>query len=168
MAEGDPSNRLVAVEIRLGWMRDAGGLHGWGWTVPLDFHRGGASPCGAELAGNVWEWSVDEISDMVIEGSDTDMIVAQPLPLTDLFHDGLSPWEKCAEMAQKHPDRAVFNPLEGKKALDLMEIHALVVRRGQDHLRRRIPDLAPPSRHSRSSGTWSSRGTSSGTTDIPR
>ena len=37
------------------------------------------------------EWSVDEIYDMVIEGSDTDMIVAQPLPLTDLFHDGLSP-----------------------------------------------------------------------------
>jgi hypothetical protein len=35
------------------------------------------------------EWSVDEIYDMVIEGSDTDMIVAQPLPLTDLFHDGL-------------------------------------------------------------------------------
>ena len=62
---------------------------------------------------------------MVIEGSDTDMIVAQPLPLTDLFHDGLSDWKKCAEMAQKHPDRAVFwgsvNPLEGKKALDLME-----------------------------------------------
>jgi hypothetical protein len=54
------------------------------------------------------------------------MIIAQPLPLTDLFKDGLSPWEKCAEMARKHPDRAVFwgsvNPLEGKKALDLMEI----------------------------------------------
>ena len=70
------------------------------------------------------EWSVNEIYDMVIEGSDTDMIVAQPLPLTDLFHDGLSPWEKCAEMAAKHPDRAVFwgsvNPLEGKKAIDLM------------------------------------------------
>ena len=82
---------------------------------------------------NVWsreefmkEWTVDEIYDMVIEGSDTDMIAAQPLPLTDLFHDGLSDWKKCAEMAQKHPDRAVFwgsvNPLEGKKALDLMEI----------------------------------------------
>ena len=45
--------------------------------------------------------------------------MAQPLPLTDLFHDGLSPWEKCAEMAAKHPDRAVFwgsvNPLEGKR-----------------------------------------------------
>jgi len=72
------------------------------------------------------EWSVDEIYKMVIEESDTDMIVSQPLPLTDLFKDGLSPWEKCAEMAQKHPDRAVFwgsvNPLEGKKALDLMEI----------------------------------------------
>jgi predicted TIM-barrel fold metal-dependent hydrolase len=72
------------------------------------------------------EWSVDEIYEMVIEGSDTDMIAAQPLPLTDLFRDGLSPWEKCAEMADKHPDRAVFwgsvNPLEGKKALDLMEV----------------------------------------------
>ena len=54
------------------------------------------------------EWSVDEIYEMIIEDSDTDMIVAQPLPLTDLFHDGLSAWEKCAEMAAKHPDRAVF------------------------------------------------------------
>ena len=65
------------------------------------------------------EWSVDEIYEMVIEGSDTDMIIAQPLPLTDLFKDGLSPWEKCAEMARKHPDRAVFwgsvNPLEGRR-----------------------------------------------------
>ncbi len=72
------------------------------------------------------EWSVDEIYDMVIEGSDTDMIVAQPLPLTDLFHDGLSDWQKCADMAARHPDRAVFwgsvNPLEGKKALELMEV----------------------------------------------
>jgi uncharacterized protein len=72
------------------------------------------------------EWSVEEIYHMVIEASDTDMIVAQPLPLTDLFRDGLSPWEKCAEMARQHPDRAVFwgsvNPLEGKRALDLMEI----------------------------------------------
>jgi predicted TIM-barrel fold metal-dependent hydrolase len=72
------------------------------------------------------EWSVDEIYEMVIEHSDTDMIVAQPLPLTDLFEDGLSSWEKCAEMAEKHPDRAVFwgsvNPLEGKQALDLMEV----------------------------------------------
>src|SRR3954462_9914940 len=41
------------------------------------------------------EWSVDEIYYMVIEGSDTDMIAAQPLPLTDLFPDGLSDWKKC-------------------------------------------------------------------------
>ena len=72
------------------------------------------------------EWGVDEIYQMIIEESDTDMIVAQPLPLTDLFHDGLSDWQKCAEMAQKYPERAIFwgavNPLEGKKALDLMEI----------------------------------------------
>ena len=71
------------------------------------------------------EWNIDEIARMVFEESGTDMIVAQPLPLTDLFYDGLSQWEKCAAMAQKYPDRAVFwgsvNPLEGKKALDLME-----------------------------------------------
>jgi predicted TIM-barrel fold metal-dependent hydrolase len=63
---------------------------------------------------------------MVFEESPTDMLIAQPLPLTDLFHDGLSKWEKCAEMAQRYKDRAVFwgsiNPLEGKRALDLMEI----------------------------------------------
>jgi hypothetical protein len=71
------------------------------------------------------EWNIDEIAQMVFEESGTDMLVAQPLPLTDLFHDGLSQWEKCAEMAQKYPDRAIFwasvNPLEGKKALDLLE-----------------------------------------------
>jgi formylglycine-generating enzyme required for sulfatase activity len=34
---------------------------GWGWTVPVTAHPGGASPFGAEqLAGNVWEWVSDE------------------------------------------------------------------------------------------------------------
>jgi predicted TIM-barrel fold metal-dependent hydrolase len=72
------------------------------------------------------DWGIDEVARMVFDESRTDMIVAQPLPLTDLFHDGLSEWEKCAEMARRYPDRAVFwgtiNPLEGKRALDLMEI----------------------------------------------
>src|SRR4030095_5025040 len=48
-----------------------------------------------------------------------------PLPWTDLFRDGLSPWEECAELAARRPDRTVFwgsvNPLEGRKALDLMD-----------------------------------------------
>jgi predicted TIM-barrel fold metal-dependent hydrolase len=70
-------------------------------------------------------WSVDEIDEMVFGQSDTDMLVAMPLPLTDLFHDGLSAWERCAELAARRPDRTVFwgsvNPLEGKRALDLME-----------------------------------------------
>jgi uncharacterized protein len=70
-------------------------------------------------------WSVDEIDEMVFGQSDTDMLVAMPLPLTDLYQDGLSAWERCAELAAKRPDRTVFwgsvNPLEGKRALDLME-----------------------------------------------
>jgi predicted TIM-barrel fold metal-dependent hydrolase len=71
------------------------------------------------------QWTIDDIDRMVYEGSDTDMLVAMPLPLTDLFRDGLSPWEECAELARRRPDRAVFwgsvNPLEGRRALDLME-----------------------------------------------
>lgn len=67
-------------------------------------------------------WSTDEILEMVFEKSQTDLLVAMPLPLTDLFKDGLSPWEECARMAQQRPERTVFwgtvNPLEGKKALD--------------------------------------------------
>jgi formylglycine-generating enzyme required for sulfatase activity len=37
---------------------------GWGWTVPVTAHPGGAGPCGAEqLAGNVWEWVADRTPD---------------------------------------------------------------------------------------------------------
>jgi predicted TIM-barrel fold metal-dependent hydrolase len=71
------------------------------------------------------QWTVDEIDEMVYEQSTTDMLCAMPLPLTDLFRDGLSPWEECAELAARRPDRTMFwgsvNPLEGRRALDLME-----------------------------------------------
>jgi uncharacterized protein len=71
------------------------------------------------------QWSISDIDRMVFDESDTDMLVAMPLPLTDLFRDGLSPWEECAELAARRPDRTIFwgsvNPLEGRKALDLME-----------------------------------------------
>ena len=71
-------------------------------------------------------WSVDDIDEMVFGQSDTDMLVAMPLPLTDLYKDGLSAWERCAELARLRPDRTVLwgsvNPLEGQKALDLMEV----------------------------------------------
>jgi predicted TIM-barrel fold metal-dependent hydrolase len=71
------------------------------------------------------DWTPAEIQEMVFEHSDTDMLVAMPLPLTDLFRDGLSPWEDCAELASRDPERIVFwgsvNPLEGRRALDLME-----------------------------------------------
>ena len=45
------------------------------------------------------EWTPSDIRKMVYEESDTDMLVAMPLPLTDLFRDGLSPWESCADLA---------------------------------------------------------------------
>ena len=71
------------------------------------------------------EWTPADIRQMVYDESDTDMLVAMPLPLTDLFRDGLSPWEECAELARRNPDRTMFwgsvNPLEGRRALDLME-----------------------------------------------
>lgn len=71
------------------------------------------------------QWTPEEIHRMVYDESDTDMLIAQPLPLTDLFVDGLSPWEDCVRLAQLDPDRTVFwgavNPMEGRRALDLME-----------------------------------------------
>jgi predicted TIM-barrel fold metal-dependent hydrolase len=71
------------------------------------------------------QWTIEEIDRMVYDESDTDMLIAMPLPLTDLYRDGLSPWEECAELAKLRPDQSVFwgsiNPLEGRRALDLME-----------------------------------------------
>lgn len=72
------------------------------------------------------DWDVDPVANMVFAESDTDMLVAQPLPLTDFYHDGLSDWQKCSEMAKRYPNRIVawgtVNPLEGSKATDLMEL----------------------------------------------
>ena len=68
------------------------------------------------------KWSVEEIHEMVYGNSDADMLVAMPLPLTDLYKDGLAPWTECAKLAKLDPDRTVMwgtvNPLEGKQALD--------------------------------------------------
>ena len=68
------------------------------------------------------KWTVEEIHEMVYGHSDTDMLVAMPLPLTDLYKDGLSPWTECAKLAQLDPERTVMwgtvNPLEGKAAVD--------------------------------------------------
>jgi len=49
------------------------------------------------------QWTPSDIREMVYEQSDTDMLVAMPLPLTDLFRDGLSPWEACADLASRDP-----------------------------------------------------------------
>src|SRR5262252_3781186 len=62
---------------------------------------------------------------LAFDESVTDMLVAMPLLLIDLFKDGLSPWQECADLASRDPGRTIFwgsvNPLEGRKALDLME-----------------------------------------------
>ena len=72
------------------------------------------------------DWDIDTIANLVFSESDTDILIAQPLPLTDFFYDGLSDWQRCAEMAKRYPQRVVswgtVNPLEGYKALDLMEV----------------------------------------------
>ena len=71
------------------------------------------------------QWTVGRHQRDGLREEPTDMLCAMPLPLTDLFRDGLSPWEECAELANRNPDRTVFwgsvNPLEGRRALDLME-----------------------------------------------
>ena len=70
-------------------------------------------------------WDMDTIADIVFAESSTDMLIAQPLPLTDFFYDGLSDWEKCAQMAEKYPQRIIawgtVNPLDGLRATELME-----------------------------------------------
>lgn len=72
------------------------------------------------------EWAIDDIAQIVFGESQTDMLIAQPLPLTDFFEDGLSSWRKCAEMAARFPDRVLswgtVNPLEGARALEQMEV----------------------------------------------
>jgi hypothetical protein len=72
-------------------------------------------------------WSPAEIREMVYNHSDTDVVIAMPLPLTDLYHDGLSSWERCTELAALDKDRTVFwgtcNPLEGKIALDEITLY---------------------------------------------
>jgi len=76
------------------------------------------------------DWDAETIAKITFLESDTDLLVAQPLPLTDFYKDGLSSWEKCAEMAKKYPNRVIFwgsvNPLEGHKALELMETQVKV------------------------------------------
>ena len=37
------------------------------------------------------DWTPADIHQMVFDESDVDMLVAMPLPLTDLYRDGLSP-----------------------------------------------------------------------------
>jgi hypothetical protein len=57
------------------------------------------------------DWTPADIHEMVFEHSDTDMLVAMPLPLTDLFRDGLSPWESNTEspdILQETPLRRGF------------------------------------------------------------
>ena len=71
------------------------------------------------------QWTANDIQEMVYDQSDTDMLVAMPLPLTDMFKDGLSPLSECQDLAARDPERTIYwgtvNPLEGRRALDDME-----------------------------------------------
>ena len=92
------------------------------------FH-GALTPTGEQVLPQnefLRDWDIDTIANLVFSESDTDILIAQPLPLTDFFYDGLSDWQRCAEMSRRYPQRVVawgtVNPLEGYKALDLMEV----------------------------------------------
>jgi hypothetical protein len=93
------------------------------------------------------DWTPADIHQMVFDESDVDMLVAMPLPLTDLYRDGLSPWEECAELASRDPDRTVFwgsvNPLEGRRALDLAGTSGQGVRREGVEVLQRALRLRP-------------------------
>jgi uncharacterized protein len=72
------------------------------------------------------DWPVAEVAEMALAESQTDMVSSMPLPLTDFFGDGGSGWERCSELHRRYPDRSVLwatvNPLEGRKALELLEV----------------------------------------------
>ncbi len=113
------------------------------------------------------EWTPSDIRKMVYEESDTDMLVAMPLPLTDLFRDGLSPWETCADLASRDPDRTVFwgsvNPLEGRKALDLMSARSASSTRA-----RSSSTTSATTTGSRTRGGWTTRTSPSPSSRRPR
>lgn len=72
--------------------------------------HGALTPPGEKIIAegeSLREWDMDTIANLVFAESSTDMLVAQPLPLTDFFHDGLSDWRKCAEMPEKYLQRIV-------------------------------------------------------------
>ena len=54
------------------------------------------------------EWTPSDIRKMVYEESDTDMLVAMPLPLTDLFRDWPGRRRTPRVTARRDPDRTVF------------------------------------------------------------
>jgi predicted TIM-barrel fold metal-dependent hydrolase len=71
------------------------------------------------------EWQPQDLEAMLFDQSPTDIAVAHPLPMDDLYTDGLSSWQRCAAMAERSPERTIFwgtvNPLEGRRAVELVE-----------------------------------------------
>ena len=71
------------------------------------------------------DWTPDEIRQHGLRRVGHRHARRHAAPLTDLYRDGLSPWEDCADLASRDPERTVLwgsvNPLEGRGALDLME-----------------------------------------------
>src|SRR5437763_14941141 len=47
------------------------------------------------------QWTVADISQMVYDESDNDMLVAMQLPLIDMLRDGLSTWRVCCDLGRR-------------------------------------------------------------------
>lgn len=91
------------------------------------FHAALTPPSATVLAPQDFlrTWTVEDVYEMVMRESDTDMFVSMPLPLTDMSQTGFSSVADCARLVQRDPERIIFwgsvNPLEGRMATDEME-----------------------------------------------
>jgi len=97
------------------------------------------------------DWHPDTLEKVFFEESDVDVIAYHSTPLHDYYKDGLVALDKGVRMRERHPNRVVLygqiNPLEGSKAIDLMEdyvnemgITALKLYPARYHRGRTIPE----------------------------
>ena len=70
-------------------------------------------------------WSAEETAQLYFEESDVDLLVYHEVVISGIFKNGLSPWERGAELKRANPDRvllyAYVDPLLGPSELEHME-----------------------------------------------